>query len=612
MYIFNVVRTCYRILSSRALRWFASLQVFYLLSALMQVFGIASIGPFVAIVSNPAIIHSHSVLSKIYTILHFTSDQQFIISSACLSIFLILVSNMVAGLTYGLSFRFSVHIGNLLQKELFSNMLRRPYLFHKTTDQNVAIVAINQQLPRFVFMVLQPLMILISQALVAVVILLGLLVLKPAIAISAGILVGGSYLLTYLLLTKAVKKSGLAVTEKNERVHSILTEAFIGVKEIKLKGREQSYANQFEVFNRRGLTAISFISLAGELPKLVIESISFGAILLLAVYLLSADIDQSTVVGLLSLYAVAGYKLLPTMQQIYRAVSSLSAHGEVALKLALELDHPVAAARETSSPLAGDIESIGLGQVSFTYPGNDTSALTAITQTFSKGTVNTIAGPSGSGKSTLADVLLGLLTPDSGQLLLNDIPLTDDLIDAYQASIGYVPQHLFLTNESVMANVAFGAPQGSIDPERINKALQLANATDFVSRLPDGLNTRIGQDGKLLSGGQRQRISIARALYGEAKILLLDEPTSALDIESEYELLTLLQSLKDKVLIIVISHRPAAIKMSDNITLLDDGTVVANGSYMDLTRINPIFYELMRKSTAEHIGAERSEALTMD
>jgi ABC-type multidrug transport system fused ATPase/permease subunit len=609
MYILNIVRTCYRILSSRALRWFSSLQVFYLISALMQVFGIASIGPFVAIISNPAIIHSHSALSKIYTSLHFTSDKQFIISSACLSIFMILVSNLVAGLTYGLSFRFSVHVGNLLQKELFSNMLRRPYLFHKTTDHNAAIVAINQELPRFVFMVLQPLLILISQALVAVVILVGLLVLKPAIAISAGILIGGSYLLTYLLLTNAMKKSGLAVTNKIERVQAILTEAFIGVKEIKLKGHEQTYVNRFEVFNRSGLAATSFISLAGELPRLVIESISFGAILLLAVYLLSVDTDHSTIVGLLSLYAVAGYKLLPTMQQIYHAVTNLSAHGEVALKLAVELGHPVAADREKSTPLAGDIESIGLGQVSFSYPGANTSALTAITQTFSKGTVNTIAGPSGSGKSTLADILLGLLTPDSGQLLLNDIPLKDDLIDAYQASIGYVPQHLFLTNESVMANVAFGIPPELIDPIRINKALQLANATDFVSRLPDGINARLGQDGKLLSGGQRQRISIARALYGEAKILLLDEPTSALDIESEYELLTLLQSLKDKVLIIIISHRPAAIKMSDNITLLNDGEVVASGSYKDLTQHNPMFHELMRKSTAENISGERSDAL---
>jgi ABC-type multidrug transport system fused ATPase/permease subunit len=601
MYILTVIFTSYRILGSRALKWFASLQAFYLVSAVVQVFGIASIGPFITILSRPEIIHSNAILSYLYTQLGFSSDNQFMIASAFLSILLIGLSNLVAGVTYWLSYRFAVHVGSSLQNELFASVLKRPYLFHKMTDHTAAIALVNDELPRFVYQVLMPLLVLISQALVALVILVGLLVLNPVIALSAGAIIGGGYLLTYFLLKKALRKAGKITSEKNRGVQATLSEAFQGVKEIKLKGNEQHYVDTFEGYNLRGLRAESFFSLSSELPKLVIESISFGAILLLAAYFLSRNQDPATIVGLLSLYALAGYKLLPTVQQVYSSIARLSAHGVAATTLDHELAQVVDELREPAAQLDESIQTVGLRDVSFSYPGAAAKALKSINVEFTRNTVNTIVGPSGSGKSTLADIVLGLLRPNSGQLLLNDTALEGRRLAGYMATIGYLPQHIFLTNDSVLANVAFGVPKHAIDRQKVCNALAMANANGFVDKLPAGVDSVLGQDGKLLSGGQRQRIGIARALYNDARVLVLDEPTSALDIESEHDLMQTLHSLRRDVLVIIISHRAAAIKMSDNITLVDHGEIVARGTYFELEQGNPVFRKLMAMSVAEEM-----------
>ena len=598
MYILSVIRSAFGILGKIDLKRFAWLQLFYLVSAMIQVFGVASIGPFISILSNPDVIHSNAVLSWLYDRSGLESDRQFMIASACLSMVLIAVSNLFAGLTYWLTYRFSVHIGSKLQNDLFYNLLQRPYLFHKMTDHTAAIAIVNQELPRFVFHVLAPMLNMFSQMLVALVILVGLLVLNPVIAISAGLLVAGSYLLTYIMLRHALEKRGQITSERNRGTQATLSEAFIGVKEIKLKGIEQGYVDRFEGYNRAGLDAQAFIALAADIPKLVIESISFSAILLLAVFFLSSGQEPAAIVGMLSLYALAGYKLLPTMQQIYGSLSNISAHGEVAKIIANELAQSVDPSPSDIQPLASEISSIGLRDVRFAYPNSDDHALNGITVSFSRGTLNTIAGPSGSGKSTLADVVLGLLQPDSGVLLVNGKTLETADLYAYRATIGYVPQHIFLTNDTVMANVAFGVPPQEIDRARVEEALAMANASAFVKRLPNGIDSVLGQDGKLLSGGQRQRIGIARALYHQAKVLVLDEPTSALDIESEHELMLLLKSLKRDVLIIIISHRPAAIKMSDNISLVDHGQLIANGTYAELQHGDPMFAKLMKLAIA--------------
>lgn len=492
-----------------------------------------------------------------------------------------------------------MNIGGDIQRRLFNTFLNREFIYHKTNNYNKIISIISHEAPRFVYMVLQPFLLLVIHLFIAVIILFGLLFIDPFIAMVTALLVSGSYWLTYVFIKKSLVKNGDIVTRRNELVQSILSESFIGIKDIKLNSLDAIYCDTFSRVNRRGLNALANIHLTGDLPKYVIETISFGAILIFAVFLLWSSEPADKVIGMLSIYAVAGYKLLPTMQQIYKSISNMSANGSVVSELKHELmQSPLPSSKLVGNQLTG-VNSFVLKNVSYIYPDSDEPALTDINLKFELGKLYTIAGPSGSGKSTLADVMLGLLPQSNGNLFIDGEELRDQYMTDYQCSVGFVPQLIFILDGTVVDNIAFGEPAEKVDLDKVIKALKDANALEFVERLPDGFNTQLGQDGKLLSGGQRQRIGIARTLYREKKILILDEPTSALDIDSEYELMMLLNRLKETVLVIVISHRPAAIKLSDVITILDRGRVIGNDSYASLKNNNPYFREMLEKGLIE-------------
>ena len=595
MYIISIIKNIFKILSKKQKFRLFLLLSFFFASAIVQIVGVASIAPFIAIVSNPEVIQDNPLLKFLYDFLEYDSTHEFIIGFALLSVVMILISNGISGLTLWMLTTYSMKVGGQLQSRLYENFLRREYIYHKVTNYTKIISSISQEVPRFIYMVMQPFLLMMSNLFVTILILLGLIILNPAIAFFSGLIIGGSYFLTYIVIKKSLVKHGKLVTDRNSGVQSILSESFIGIKDIKLNSLEDNYSKEFKKINYRGLNSSAYITLSGDIPRFVIESISFAAILLLAVFLLSNSESQDNVISLLSIYALAGYKLLPTMQQIYRSMSNMSANGSVVGELKDEISKLVQSPRlSTSGPLKS-VHSLKVEDITYRYPNSPKPVIKEVSLLFRLGSLNTIAGSSGSGKSTLADIMLGLLPACSGNIVIDNQLLNDDLIDSYQRSIGYVPQSIFILDDTVVANVAFGVPKTEIDYEKVSRALHQANAMSFVKNLPEGMETRLGQDGKRLSGGQRQRIGIARSLYRESKILILDEPTSALDIDSEFEFMSLLQVLKTEVLIIVISHRPAAIKLSDYIVVLEEGRVIADGPYELLKKDNIYFKNMMEK-----------------
>jgi ATP-binding cassette, subfamily B, bacterial PglK len=598
MYILSVIKTILSVLDKKAKRQYIALQLVFFISALFQVVGIASIGPFISILSNPDIIHSNEILSSLYVNLGFNTDIQFIFAIAITSLVLILVANTVEGFTKWLTLRFSVSLGSSLQQKIYRNFLFKDYLFHKTENYNKKIAAITAQVPRFVGTLFQPFLLLSSQLFIAGIILIGLLVMDPLLAFIAGGIIGGSYLVTYIVLRKKLSYHGAVISEKSEKVQSILSESFIGIKDVKLDSLENRYIGRYNAINVRGLKSQAFIGLSGDLPKFVIESISLGAILILALVLLTTQDDIKSVVPILSIYALAGYKLLPTMQQIYKSLSSLSGHGSVAKiirdKLTSATDDPSSVASSTG---VMEIHQVKLLNAEFRYHKESVPAVQNVSLTLARGEIYSLVGHSGSGKSTLADMILGLLKLRSGDLMVNGKLLSDEDLGAFRKKVGYVAQTIFILEDSVINNVAFGVPDDQIDMNRVRQALTLANADEFVDELPEGIHSNLGQDGKLLSGGQRQRIGIARALYKQTNLLVLDEPTSALDMESEYKLMKTLNSLKKDLIILIISHRPASIKMSDKIILMAEGKLQDIGSYTELLERNDDFRQMMAHST---------------
>lgn len=597
MYIIKVIADIYKILSKKQKKTMIFLQFFYLFSAFIQVVGVVSIAPFIGILSDPASIQSNPGLSYIFKLIGASSTKDFIIIFAILSAGLIFFSNLVSAITLWLSIKFSISIGSELQYNLYKNVLCRSYLFHKNKNYTELISVITNDTPRFVYMVLQPYLALCSSIFIALIIIVGLVALDPKIALGSASLIGSAYLLSYWLIKKALLNHGSVITQKARVVSSLLSESFIGIKDLKLNKLEDKYISAFKDANYAGLKSNAIVGLSGDIPKFVIETIAFCSILIFAILLISKNESTSSIVSILSIYAIAGYKLLPTMQQIYKSVSNMSANGSVVSELQSLMSSYTPPPLKSIPPSfkAMEIQKISLSEICYKYPTAPKPVLYEINLTFEKGHINTIAGPSGSGKSTLADILLYLLEPDSGKILVNDYPISNDNMNEYQNSIGYVPQQIFIVDGNVIDNVAFGIEESQVDLNRVKSALADANALQFVMELSNGLNTNLGQDGRLLSGGQRQRIGIARSLYRKKSVLILDEPTSALDIESEHETMQLLNRLKDNLLIIVISHRPAAIKLSDCITILSEGKVVANGAYQNLLTSNTHFRELVEK-----------------
>ena len=595
MYILSIIRDIYAVLDGEQKRRLMLMQLFFIFSAIVQVVGIASIAPFIGIIANPESIQTNKALFWLYEKGEFTNHKDFIFAFAILSITMIVVSNATNALTLWVQLKFSIYLGSTLQRQLYEKFICQNYLFHKSKNYNALIAVISIDAPRFIYMVLQPYLMLCSQLFIALIILSGLVLLDPLIAFASAILIGGAYLATYWLIKRSLTKHGEIVTERGHLIQALLSESFIGIKDIKLNSLEKNYTEKFQTINLRGMNSSAYISLSGDLPRFAIETISFSAILLFAIVLLASQTSTDSVVSILSVYALAGYKLLPTMQQIYKSISSISANGGIISGLKSSLATRTASIVQTSPPSLKTLNRIELNAIEFQYPSSEKLTLTGISLTFEKGTLNTIAGPSGSGKSTLADIILGLLEPAKGELLVDGNLIDKKLMPSYQRSIGYVPQHIFILDSDVISNVAFGVEKDKIDLAKVTEALAQANAMEFVAKLPHGLHTNLGQDGKLLSGGQRQRIGIARALYRNNKVLVLDEPTSALDIESEFEFMSLLNKLKTDVLIIVISHRPAAIKLSDNICIIAEGKALANGSYKHLYESNDHFRSMIEK-----------------
>lgn len=615
MFILNVLKTVIRILNKRQQYQLFMLSAFFIISAFVQIIGVASIAPFITLLSNPNIVFDEGFYSIAYQFVQADSPKQFTIWFAVVALCMIIISNVMSAVTLWLLFNFSVHVGANIQSNLFKNYLFREYLFHKSENYNKIISVIAQETPRFVYMVLQPFLLLLSQILVALVIIAGLIYISPSIAFSSAVLIGGAYLLTYVTVKRSLLQNGQIITDRNNKIQAILSESFIGIKDIKLNHTESKYINQLNKINFKGLRAHTVIVLTGDIPKFVMETISFGAILSLAIYALIRGDNTQELVAILSIYAIAGYKLLPTMQQIYKAISSISANGAVTNTLFHALNAKPSPQIECK-PDFGEISPISeivLENLHYQYPERNGVAgarIDDINLSFARGNLYTIAGPSGSGKSTLVDIILGLMPPTDGKILFNNTPLTDDKMYEYQKNIGYVAQNIFILDDTVIANITFGLDDQEIDLDRVKSALSKACALDFVEALPQGLYTPLGQDGKSLSGGQRQRIAIARALYHQRSALILDEPTSALDIESEHGIMSLLQQLKNDMLIIVVSHRPSAIRLSDKIILLENGTISTNGKFEELMETNTHFRQLMEKGFGENITQAENNILS--
>jgi ABC-type multidrug transport system fused ATPase/permease subunit len=596
----KIYKNLLRLLDKSEKKQFIGLQVLFLSSAFFQVFAIASIAPFISAISNENAIDTNVILSTTFKLFGSQTVNEFLTQYALMVIILIIISNTIGSFSLWRLFRFSIQVGGSLQQRIYNNYLENDFSFFAQNSSKRLISIITQEIPRYVYMVLQPVLHLSAQLFIAVIIIITLLYVDPLLAFISALIVGGVYLAIYRFVKEKVSDAGEVITKINREKLQILDESITGIKETKLLGIESSYKNRLEEMTKEGLNASAFIGLSGDIPKFAVETTILIAILAFAVYLIQFYGHDGQALGILGLYAMAAYKLLPAAQTIYKSISQIKANGGIMAELYQELKESRVVARNAnfSSNNARDMIrprdiAITLDRVSFRYPKAQREAIKKIDLAIEPNSLNAFVGSSGAGKSTALDIVLGLLIPTSGELIINGISINRSNVRSWQRSIGYVPQDIFIIDDSFKRNIALGVPADQIDIERVKEASTLAKIDDLITSQKYGYETNVGERGSLLSGGQKQRLGIARALYRDPSVIILDEATSALDTVTERSILNVLRELSTTKTIIMIAHRLSTVIDCDTIYVFDDGTLVGSGDYDTLIKECPHFERLV-------------------
>lgn len=582
----------------------ALLQILFLVTALLQVAGIASIAPFITMVSNPEIILTNPILSKLYVIYDFQSTTQFMIAYAIGVVFLLLLGNGISSYTLWRLFKVSMDLGAYVQRVVYNNYLENDFTFFAMNNSSQLISKVTQEIPRMVYMVVQPFLILVSQLFIAILIVLGLLIVDIKIAFIATAIIGSIYLLIFKTIRKKVVSKGRMITQLNRSKLKYLDESIAGVKEVKLKGNEAYYKEKVDAITRAGLSASAYIALAGDLPKFVVETVVFSSILGLSIYILLTSGGAGEALSIISLYAMAGYKLLPAAQQIYKSFSQIRANASVVVDISDEIEKSQAYNNRLKD--LGDIPikegDIKFNNVTFFYPGSADPALKGCSFDLRSNQMSAFVGASGAGKSTAVDLLLGLMLPDIGTITVGGSVLDRTNIKAWREKIGYVAQDIFIIDASFSENIAFGVPKSDVNSELLIRAAKLANIYDFICQCEGGFDFRLGERGGRLSGGQRQRIGIARALYKDPAILVFDEATSALDNVTERKIMKDILSLAETRTVVMIAHRLSTVERADNILVFSNGAVVSQGTYSELAESSEAFQKLLHAGEGRGFG----------
>ncbi|WP_366657473.1 ABC transporter ATP-binding protein [Fodinicurvata sp. EGI_FJ10296] len=561
--------------------WLGALAFALVVAACLQLVSVASIAPFLSVAANPNVIVSNAALSYVYESFGFGSANQFLAALGGAAIVALVLANLFMGVVKWLQLWLINSLSHRISVDLLSAFLRQPYAFFLTRNSGELGASLLMEVQQVKAQVLAPLLQLLVSGTVVIALFIMLLVIEPIIATAAAVSLGGAYGVAYLAARRRLLRYGQQRQKANSQRFKLAGEAFGGIKDIKLYGREATFIRSFArpswLMHSREMRA----GVIRELPRYAMEVVTFGGILALATVLLLTRGGLETILPTLGILAFAGMRMMPKLQESFAAMAHL--RGGMA---ALERVHTdMAASRHLltepcKSPATsnGQLKTLPLNEqlelysVTFSYPGQTPPTLDALSLKIAARSTVGVVGPTGCGKTTLIDVILGLLVPDSGSLVVDGVEITDFNRRSWMNSIGYVPQHIYLTDDSVARNIAFGVPDDEIDIAAVRAAARTACIDEFITEsLPAGYQTLVGDRGIRLSGGQRQRIGIARALYHNPEVLILDEATSALDTETETAVMAGVDALSGQKTILLIAHRLSTLRKCDSIVTLSHG-----------------------------------------
>ena len=547
--------------------------------ALFELVGISFITELITLITDPTKIHSTAIFRKVYDLFNMKNDREF---------FLWLVVGLIA--VYIIKNAYLLWINYIQYTFVFNNQLRlsgrlidcymkKPYTYH--LDKNSAEMVRNVMLDteRFFQMLLSVFSIL-SEGLVSLLLCIYLFVVDWSITVSVVAILGVFSVIYLFLFKNKAKEYGQINQTYDGKMHQSINQALGAVKDIKILHREKYFSNAFIGYGKKKMRAVRNNNVLGQAPKYLIETVTIGAVLLVILFKINKGEELTSMIPQLAAFAIAAFKLLPSVSKINNYLNLV-----IFLKPSVDLIYRDIKDTEdmqnyeiTDAALPDDYfannhpETVSVSDLYYRYPHTERDVLKGVTFEIPLGYSIGLIGPSGAGKSTLADIILGILTPTGGTVSYGTMNVHEHPLK-WSKKLAYIPQSIFLSDETIRNNVAFGIEEEDIDEQKVWEALEEAQLKEFVENLPDGLDTEVGERGVRLSGGQRQRIGIARALYDNPEILVLDEATSALDSETEAAVMEAIDRLAGRKTLIIIAHRLTTIRNCDLVFKVEDGCI---------------------------------------
>ena len=569
------------------------LLVMILIMAFLDMLGVASIMPFIAVLANPEIIQTNEILNKAFSITNsigVETEKQFIFILGVFVFVLLVFSLVFKAFTIYAQIRFS-HMRNYsICKRLVSGFLNQPYSWFLNRHSADIGKTILSEVSLVISHGIKPLMNLITYSAITIMLIALLILVDPKLSLIVGFTLGSAYGVIYKFSRNFLKRIGTERMNANEEQFKVITEAFGAAKEIKIGGLELIFTKRFSKPAKLSAQNAASSQLVSNLPRFFLEAIAFGGMLLMLLYLMSVSGTLVEALPIISLYAFAGYRLMPAIQQIYVSLSQLRYIGSSLDSLYSDLSTIEKPNKNDNRSPVKLKKDITLNNINYHYPNSSRTALKNIKFSIPARTTVGLVGATGSGKTTLVDIILGLYEAQKGTLEVDGKVIDKYNKRSWQKCIGYVPQQIFLSDDTIAANIAFGVDLKDINYKSVENSAKIANLHEFIiNDLPLKYETTIGERGVRLSGGQRQRIGIARALYHNPEVLILDEATSALDNLTEEAVMNAVHSIGKNITIILIAHRLSTVKKCDTIFILEKGELKEQGTFDQLAEISDYF-----------------------
>ena len=582
----KVLKQIYYLLTSYERRLAGLLLIQMIASSLISMFGIALIFPFMTLVLNPELLFKQNNISLLflYHLFNCHSTHEFLIVLGSMVVVFLVVGNLMLSFTLWFSTRFALFRNYTLSRRLLELYLLQPYKFFLSRNSSTLVKNIMVEVYTVIQNILLAVIRVFDQAIAVIAILLMLLFVKPLLSLSVLFGFGGAYLLMYFVVKNRLSVISRDTSDTRQAMFKVVSEGFGGIKDLKFLHREPYVIDRFSVDALVFANCASAASVIASMPRYILEIIAFGSVILTLLYLLVTNHTVSGVIPLLSLYVFAGYRLLPSLQQVFSYLTQVKANKHSLDIVCSDLKYlPAITALQHVVENVTFTRELRLCDITFSYQNAKKPAIDGLSLVIQANTMVGFVGLTGAGKTTLVDIILGLLQPTLGKIVVDDVVLDDRNLYGWQHNIGYVPQHIYLSDDTIANNIAFGLPAAAIDMAAVQKAAALASLSDFIEKeLPQGYNTIVGERGVRLSGGQVQRIGIARALYRNPSVLILDEATSSLDGITEDTILRSIANVAHQKTIVIIAHRFSTIKECDTIFFMKSGRIIDCGNYDDL------------------------------